>query len=82
MVIRAVHLELVEDMSVRSILHTFHHFVSQRGHPTTVNSDNAVTLKWSKRELLMLWNGVHSEVVDVFANKDIHWKFIVEQTPW
>ncbi|CAC5415045.1 unnamed protein product [Mytilus coruscus] len=41
--IRAVHLELVTDMTIESFKLAFRRFVSRRGIPSTVYSDNALT---------------------------------------
>ena len=42
---RAVHLELVENLSVPIFLQAFRRFTSQRGLPSTIFTDNAKTFK-------------------------------------
>jgi len=48
---RALHLELSSDMSVDKFLDTLDRFVSRRGLPHTVYSDNAAIFQAARREL-------------------------------
>ena len=41
MMVRAVHLELVEDMSADEFLLCLRHFIARRGVPRQIISDNA-----------------------------------------
>lgn len=82
-VTRAVHLELVHDMTTASFLLAFRRFVSRRGLCRVVYSDNALTFKRATKELTELWNVMrHPDVIDHFSNAGIEWKFIVERAPW
>lgn len=82
-VTRAVHLELVPDISTRSFLLAFRRFVSRRGLCRIIYSDNALTFKRASKDLAELWKILrHSEVVNHFANATIEWRFIVERAPW
>lgn len=82
-VTRAVHLELVEDMTATSFLHAFRRFISKRGIPQIIYTDNALTFKRSKKELRKLWNIIRDEeVTNQVSSFKIHWKFIVERAPW
>lgn len=82
-VTRAVHLELVNDMTTESFLQAFRRFVSRRGLCKIIYSDNALTFKRASRELALLWNVLrHPEALSYFANANIEWKFIVEHAPW
>ena len=45
LVIRAVHLELLQDMTTEEFLYAFRRFISTRGTPTQIISDNASQFK-------------------------------------
>ena len=50
-VTRALHLELVPDMTTDAFLRCFRCFASQRGTPAKVISDNSHTIKAANKEL-------------------------------
>ena len=77
---RAVHLELVEDCSADQFLLAFRRFVSRRGVPRLMLSDNAKNFKASSKEILKIGNS--RAVQDHMANLGTRWKFIVEKAPW
>lgn len=82
-VTRAIHLELVTDMSTAKFLLAFRRFLSRRGTCHTVYSDNAKSFKCTDRELQRLFDVLKdSEFRDFLASKRITWKFIVELAPW
>ena len=43
--VRAIHLELVEDQTIQAFLRAFRRFISRRGVPECIISDNAKTFK-------------------------------------
>ena len=69
-VTRAVHLELVNSLSLTHFLLAFR-FVSRRGLPKTVFSDNAKTFKSASTELLKL-----------YGSNSPYWRFSVPRAPW
>ncbi|XP_064469989.1 uncharacterized protein LOC135384731 [Ornithodoros turicata] len=76
---RAVHLELVADLTTKSFIMAFRRFISRRGAPSTIYSDNALTFKKAARDLGKLWNIIRStDSQDFAATNRIKWKFIVE----
>lgn len=82
-VTRALHLELVSDMSSPAFLLAFRRFIARRGLPSTIYSDNALTFKRTSRELQGLWKVMEQDdFQDFIANQRISWKFIVEAAPW
>ena len=83
-VIRAVHLEIVLDLSTESFLNALRRFVSRRGIPMTIISDQAPTFKMADKALALAWSEmVHSEEVAHFSTKTgITWKFIAAYAPW
>ncbi|XP_045206117.2 uncharacterized protein LOC123558303 [Mercenaria mercenaria] len=84
MVTRAVHLEMVQDMSTEEFLLCFRRFVTQRGSPSEIFSDNAAQFKLASDTIDKVWKRiVHSEdVQNYITNEKIVWKFNVEMAPW
>ena len=70
-VIRAVHLELTESLSLDAFLAAFRRFSSRRGLPTVLYSDNARTFKGAEVRLRNLL-GVNAP----------RWRFILPSSPW
>ncbi|XP_064470062.1 uncharacterized protein LOC135384806 [Ornithodoros turicata] len=80
---RAVHLEIVTDLSTATFLLAFRRFVSRRGVCHTVYSDNALTFKRASKDLRQLWSSLRSEEAkNYFSSIRLHWKFIVEKAAW
>jgi len=67
MKVRAIHLELVSSLESSSFVKAFDRFVSRRGTPTVVFSDNATTFKGAESELASTYN--------------LTWKYITERSP-
>lgn len=66
---RAVHLELVPNLSGESFIRALMRFKGRRGTPTLIVSDNGKTFK--------------DEKVQTFCQRDgTEWKFNVEAAPW
>ena len=55
-VTRAIHLELVRDLSAETFLCCFRRFVARRGVPSLIVSDNAKTFKASEKAIRRLFN--------------------------
>ena len=58
---RAVHLEVVSDLSTECFLNCFKRFVSRRGLPIVICSDNGTTLKGASRFVDTLWEKLAGE---------------------
>ena len=84
LVIRAVHLEVVQDMTADEFLLCFRRFIAQRGLPNVIISDNAMQFKAANQSLDSIWNSVTQceEVQNYASNKGAKWIFIVEMAPW
>lgn len=84
LVIRAVHLEMVNEMTSDEFLMALRRFISQRGSAEIIISDNALQFKAANKTLEnVLKNVLQSEDVQSYAsNAQIKWKFIVELSPW
>ena len=81
---RAVHLELVTDMTTDEFLMALRRFIAQRGKPDSILSDNASTFKAASKVLNQVWRDIlkSEDVQSYVANKRIEWSFIVELAPW
>ena len=77
---RAIHLELLRDLSVKSFLQSFRRFASRRGLPSTLLSDNAKTFKGGCKEVKTIVRS--HEVQRYLSSNHVTWKFIVERAPW
>ena len=77
---RAVHLDLVEDMTTTTFLRCFRRFVARRGVPSRVISDNAKTFKSASRTIECITKG--PEVEKYFNRLHVEWKFNLEKAPW
>ncbi len=77
---RAIHLELVENLSVATFLHAFRRFTSRRGLPNTIFTDNAKTFKAALREIANIFRSKETE--RYFVNRGVVWKYIIEKAPW
>ena len=77
---RAIHLEVVNDLTEDSFLQGFRRFVSCRSLPVTMISDNASTYLAAANEIEQLVNS--ATVQDVLRNRGTTWKFIPKRAPW
>ena len=85
MVVRAIHLELVEDMSTDQFLLCFRRFISRRGIPRQIISDNATQFKLAKKVLSKFHQESANECEEVnnyLSKQGIQWRLIVELAPW
>ena len=82
--VRAIHLELVEEMSAEEFLLDLRRFIARRGMAQQVVSDNAQQFKAARSVLERAWRDVvtDKEVKEFTAYQGIQWKFIVELAPW
>ena len=84
LVVRAVHLELILDMTTEEFLLALRQFIAQSGKPDEITSDNALTFKSASKALELIWKNVtkHEEIQSYVSNVEIKWLFIVEMAPW
>ncbi|XP_018577810.1 uncharacterized protein LOC108916094 [Anoplophora glabripennis] len=82
-VTRAVHLELVPNISTECCLRGLRRFMARRGVPSVIYSDNAKSFKRSALELEEFNTILRGTDIHSFALKSrITWKFIVERAAW
>ncbi|GBM44036.1 hypothetical protein AVEN_124292-1 [Araneus ventricosus] len=78
-VYRAVHIELVTSLSTDSFILALRRFISRRGRPATIYSDNGTNLVGTSNELKSVDWGKIQEYASV---KKIQWKFNPPSAPW
>ena len=79
-VVRAVHLELVPDMTTTTFVRCLKRFVSRKGIPRIILSDNAKTFKRAGKLLRNLQK--QRQVQQYLSDNGIKWRFNVEKAPW
>ena len=77
---RAVHLEIVNDLSENSFLQAFRRFASRKSLPSIMISDNASTYLSAAKEIEELMNSV--KIHDTLKVQGTSWKFIPKRAPW
>ncbi|XP_035209493.1 uncharacterized protein LOC118183974 [Stegodyphus dumicola] len=78
-VIRAVHIELVQSLSTETFCLAFRRFVSRRGRPLYVYSDNATNIVETNNILHQIeWQ----KVQELASVKRIQWIFIPPTAAW
>ncbi|XP_046632893.1 uncharacterized protein LOC124312397 [Daphnia pulicaria] len=79
-VTRAIHLEVVKDMTAGSFSNALKRFTGHHPIPRLIYSDNASTFVNASNYLLELFN--HRKVQEELAAMRILWKFIPKAAPW
>ena len=77
---RAVHLELVTDMSANAFIRAFRRFTGRRSCPRVIISDNGTNFRASEAYLKKYFE--HPDVQQFFENRRCMWKFIPPKSPW
>ena len=78
--VRAIHLDLVLDMTAESFICSFKRFTARRGFPYKIISDNGKTFKAAAKTIASVLN--HPEVLHYFAGVGMQWSFNLEKAPW
>lgn len=86
MVTKAVHLELVTSLSTEAFLMTLKRFLSRRGNPTIIYSDNATNFVGARNHLRDLYiffqNPLTTNTIkDFLSLNETQWKFIPPRSP-
>jgi len=79
-VTRAVHLEVVTDLTVENFLLAFCRFCSRKSVPQRMISDNASTYLAAAEELQRMFNS--EELKEALESQNISWQFIPKRAPW
>lgn len=84
-VTKAIHLELVSDLSTAAFLASFRRFTSRRGHCSNLWSDCATNFTGASNELDCMFKNRRSQVVgeiaELLANDNTTWHFIPPGSP-
>ncbi|KAL9958393.1 hypothetical protein ACROYT_G035399 [Oculina patagonica] len=82
--VRVVHLEIINDMSAEEFLLCLRRFISRRGKPKEIISDNASQFKLAKSTVDEAWKFATTspDMQSYLANEEIKWSFIIELAPW
>ena len=82
-VTRALHLELVPDLTTDAFIRSFRRFVSRRGTCTVIHSDNAATFKCAEKGIEQCYQILNSpKFQDFLSEQSIQWKYICPLSPW
>ena len=81
--VRAVHLELVEKLTTTAFIRALRRFISRRGMPEVIISDNAKNFQAASKELVGSRHLSGSEEYKNFvSDRGKKWHFIVERASW
>lgn len=78
---RAIHLELVSELSTEAFMATFKRFISRRGRPTNVYSDNGTNFVGANRELGKFLKEYQDDISSAAVTDNVTWHFIPPRTP-
>lgn len=81
-----MHIEVAKDLTTHSFLNCLKRFISRRGKPSSIHSDNGLNFVGANNYFLDLYNLLndtkHNETVATFlADDQISWKFIPARSP-
>lgn len=83
-VTKAIHFEVVTDLTTDAMIAALKRFCSRRGKPSTICTDNATNFKGASSELKRLYNLIknpNEDVINYLSNEEIAWKFIPPNSP-
>lgn len=78
---KAIHLELVTDMTTQAFIAALHRFTSRRGLPTNMYSDHGTNFVGANNVFKKQQKLVEEEVAEIMAVDKITWSFIPVSSP-
>ena len=84
--VKAVHLELVSNLSSDAFIASLRRFISRRGIPSLIWSDHGTNFVGAARELKELYHFLQDHttqycIMDFLTTQNITWKFIPQHAP-
>ena len=84
--VKAVHLELVSDLTTQAFIADLRRFTARRGYPALIWSDHGTNFVGADRELkeliqFMKTQNTQTKISEFCASKNIEWRFIPERAP-
>jgi hypothetical protein len=84
---KAVHMEIVSDLSTEGFLSAFDKFVSRRGLPASVTSDHGLNFVGARNKLsnvikFLKLQTTQTEIHDYLAQQEVKWNFIPPRAPY
>ncbi|XP_056636636.1 uncharacterized protein LOC130445135 [Diorhabda sublineata] len=78
---KAVHLELISSLSSESFIQALYRFVSRRGKPSKILSDNGTSFVGAQRELKDFLKHGSNTIIEKCSSQNIEWSFIPPYSP-
>ena len=84
--VKAVHLEVVSDLTMEAFVAALRRFIARRGYPSLIWSDHGTNFVSANRELkdlceFLAHQKTHGAISEFCATRSIKWKFIPEHGP-
>ena len=84
--VKAVHLELVSDLTTKAFVACLRRFISRRGKPSVIWSDHGTNFVGGDRELKKIFEfldeqKINKRVSEFCSSQKINWSFIPERAP-
>lgn len=80
--VKAVHIEVISDLTSDGFLSLLKRFVARRGIPANIYTDNATCFVGSKNELIKIRNLTETDSFqDYLSNVNIKWHFMPARSP-
>ena len=84
--VKAVHLELVSDLTTYAFIACLRRFISRRGVPSVIWSDHGTNFVGAAREIKDLYQflrecSTQESIANFLTTKNVTWKFIPQQAP-
>lgn len=77
---RAIHLDLVPDLTANAFLRSFRRFTARQGRPLLVVSGNGRTFKPTAQEITRIFNDPGAK--QHFTKEHMKWTFNLQKAPW